>query len=55
MVFPIHVINLDQDVERMETMKRQLDGLSLPFVRFSAVRGHDIPSPIYSWWPEFIG
>jgi glycosyl transferase family 25 len=37
----VWVINLDQDSDRMAAMANQLDGLQLPFTRFSAIYGKD--------------
>ena len=50
MGLPIYVINLDEDVERMAAMKRQLDKLGLPFVRFPGFRGAEITD---RWKPQF--
>lgn len=40
----IVVINLDRDVERLAHMREQLDGLGLPFERFSALGGQALPA-----------
>jgi glycosyl transferase, family 25 len=39
---PIFVINMARDVDRMESMQRQLDDLGLPFERIEAVDGRKI-------------
>jgi len=39
----IYVINLDRDVERMASIRANLDALGLPFERLSAVMGKDVP------------
>lgn len=44
-----YVINLAQATERMRHMQRQLDKLSLPYIRIEAVLGREIILPI----PEF--
>ena len=48
--YPIFVINLDEDTERMERISRQLREQDLPFTRFSAFHGRDIPEP---WKSQF--
>ena len=47
---PIYVINLDEDTGRMDRISRQLREQGLPFTRFSAFRGRDIPAP---WKAQF--
>lgn len=39
----IYVINLDRDVERMASIRANLEALGLPFERLSAVMGKDVP------------
>jgi glycosyl transferase family 25 len=39
----IYVINLDRDVERMASIRANLETLGLPFERLSAVMGKDVP------------
>lgn len=39
MKYIVLVINLDSSVDRMTSMQKQLDALSIPFERISAVRG----------------
>jgi glycosyl transferase family 25 len=39
----IYVINLDRDVERMASIRANLDTLGLPFERLPAVMGKDVP------------
>lgn len=39
----IYVINLDRDVERMASIRANLDGLGLPFERLPAIIGKDVP------------
>lgn len=41
--FSVVIINLDRDADRLAYVKRQLDGLGLPFERFAAVSGTDLP------------
>lgn len=44
MVFPpIFVVNLRKNADRMESIKRQLDGMGLAYERFDAVYGRDLP------------
>jgi glycosyl transferase family 25 len=52
----IYVINLDRDVERMASIRANLEVLGLPFERLSAVMGKDVPEweklvdlPTYAW------
>lgn len=52
----IFVINLDRDIERMTSIRANLDALGLPFVRLSAVIGKDVTEwkkfvdlPAYAW------
>ena len=52
----IYVINLDRDVERMASIRANLEALGLPFERLSAVIGKDVPEweklvdlPTYAW------
>ena len=52
----IYVINLDRDVERMASIRANLEALGLPFERLSAVMGKDVPEweklvdlPTYAW------
>ena len=47
---PIHVINLDEDTERLERISLQLREQDLPFTRFRAFRGREIPAP---WKQQF--
>ena len=47
---PIYVINLDEDTGRMDRISRQLREQGLPFTRFGAFRGRDIPDP---WKAQF--
>lgn len=47
---PIYVINLDEDTARLDRISRQLRERGLPFTRFSAFRGRDIPDP---WKEQF--
>ena len=37
----VYVINLDNDVERMEKMKKQLDDLKIDYFRLSATNGFE--------------
>lgn len=39
----IYVINLDRDVERMASIRANLEALGLPFERLPAVMGKDVP------------
>lgn len=39
---PVFVINLKQATARMDGMRRQLDALSMPFIRVEAVYGRDL-------------
>lgn len=39
----IYVINLDRDVERMASVRANLEALDLPFERLPAVMGKDVP------------
>jgi glycosyl transferase family 25 len=39
----IYVINLDRDVERMASIRANLDALGLPFERLPAIMGKDVP------------
>jgi len=43
MALLIYVINLDRDVERMASIRANLEALGLPFERLSAVMGKDVP------------
>lgn len=52
----IYVINLDRDVERMASIRGNLEALGLPFERVPAVMGKDVPDweslvdlPAYAW------
>ena len=49
-VIPIYVINLNADTERLAGMVRRLGALGLPFQRFPAYRGWNIPT---RWLCEF--
>ena len=48
MNIPIYVINLDQDTDRLTSITRRLNHLKLPFQRFSAYRGKNIPDYLQS-------
>lgn len=50
MSLPICVINLDEDVDRMANIRTTLQRMGLPFVRFAAFRGTDIPE---RWKADF--
>lgn len=39
---PIFVVNLRKNADRMESIKRQLDGMGLAYERFEAVYGRDL-------------
>ena len=39
---PIFVVNLRKNADRMESIRRQLDGLGLAYERFDAVYGRDL-------------
>ncbi len=45
---PIYVINLDQDTDRLASITERLNHLKLPFKRFSAYRGKNIPDHLKS-------
>jgi glycosyl transferase family 25 len=45
-LLPIFIINLDSDRKRLQLITKQMDKLSLPFQRFSAIRGNDLPASI---------
>lgn len=47
---PIYVINLDEDTGRLDRISRQLREQGLPFTRFGAFRGRDIPD---RWKAQF--
>ena len=47
---PIYVINLDEDTARLDRISRQLREQGLPFTRFGAFRGRDIPD---RWKAQF--
>lgn len=47
---PTFLINLDKDVDRLAFMKRQFDFLELPFDRFPAISGKDIPDWARPWF-----
>lgn len=44
---PIYVINLDQDADRLELMRKRLYELNLSFERFSAYLGKNIPENLH--------
>ena len=50
MSLPIYVINLDQDVERLANIRGTLQQLGIPFERFAAFRGTDVPD---RWKSDF--
>ncbi|MGD9816780.1 MAG: glycosyltransferase family 25 protein [Hyphomonadaceae bacterium] len=47
----ILVINLDRDADRLAYMQAQLARAALPFARFSAIDGADLPAPMRSYFP----
>ena len=48
---PIYVINLDDEVDRMQDMAARMSAINLSFERFPAYRGFDIPP---RWKNEFF-
>jgi glycosyl transferase family 25 len=46
---PIYVINLDRDVERMESLAGSLRSLKLTYVRIAAVLGKEVPN-----WEQLV-
>ncbi len=49
-MIPIYVINLQEDIGRLDAMKSRLGALGLSFQRFPAYRGRDVPA---RWLGEF--
>ncbi|MBF9060322.1 glycosyl transferase family 25 [Rhodobacterales bacterium HKCCSP123] len=41
--WPVFVINMDENTDRMSRVTAELSGLDIPFTRFSAVNGRAIP------------
>ncbi|MXW90758.1 MAG: glycosyltransferase family 25 protein, partial [Rhodospirillaceae bacterium] len=50
MSLPVYVINLDRDVERLINIRASLQQLGIPFTRFPAFLGTDIPD---RWTSDF--
>ena len=50
LALPVYVINLEEDVERMAGIAARLQALDIPFRRFPAYRGRNIPD---QWQQEF--
>jgi glycosyl transferase family 25 len=51
-VVTILVINLERDVERLAHMRTQLDAAKLPFDRFPALRGDELPESLQRFFAE---
>ncbi len=51
MKYSVVVINLDADVERLAHMRAQLARLELDYVRFSALRGSNLPALLTPYFP----